>query len=142
MRPEPLQTTMILFTSLTTLAARVAFLAPTKIPSYSLNLQCYLSFRNHLYDVLPLPRVLPRLLVHPLESGHNVQHRRGQKHDEDAREDAQHQRKDDLDLGLPRSLLGVLPPLGANVLGESGQCLRNRSEEHTSELQSLRHLVC
>src|SRR5436853_5207547 len=42
--------------------------------------------------------------------------------------------------GLASNILSCLPPSALQAPGEGPQ--GHRSEEHTSELQSLRHLVC
>src|SRR5262245_65339490 len=52
----------------------------------------------------------------------------------------------------PNDALGPPPPRPAGIAGPAGldpaqaqqmaQAMQQRSEEHTSELQSLRHLVC
>src|SRR5262245_65047105 len=43
-------------------------------------------------------------------------------------------------IGLKRSVDAAMN--AQKVLGQTQVAVRNRSEEHTSELQSLRHLVC
>src|SRR5664280_1841039 len=70
----------------------------------------------------------------PPQSAHNTQQSWSQKHDEDAREDTQHQRKYDLDLGLCRSLFRPLPPLRSNVFGKAAQ----RTDDRRAEPVSLR----
>src|SRR2546422_7747352 len=42
----------------------------------------------------------------------------------------------------PRGRLAGGPPLPVSFLGGTGHMIKNRSEEHTSELQSRLHLVC
>ena len=55
--------------------------------------------------------------------------RRSQDDHEHRREDAEDERKDQLDRGLGRRLLGPLTPLGAHGVGVDPQRLRNRSAE-------------
>src|SRR5437899_5468456 len=50
-------------------------------------------------------------------------------------QDAGHRPAEDLDLLVVQEEFTLVPAMGAELLAE-------RSEEHTSELQSLRHLVC
>src|ERR1035438_4733996 len=40
------------------------------------------------------------------------------------------------------SIAAFVPSFQFHHFSSSGSCLDSRSEEHTSELQSLRHLVC
>src|SRR5262245_64297603 len=44
-------------------------------------------------------------------------------------------------VGIPSASIGTKAPVDAELLADSGPATP-RSEEHTSELQSLRHLVC
>src|SRR5437899_7395951 len=41
-----------------------------------------------------------------------------------------------------RNILGCLAPLHVGIAPQRPESAAGRSEEHTSELQSLRHLVC
>src|SRR5581483_2149821 len=80
---------------------------------------------------------LIRLLEQALQITGNQNHRRPQEHDEHTGEDEQHQRKNQLNGGLRRQLLGLLPPFLSNTVSKHTQ----RANQRRAEAVRLRQHV-